>query len=40
LGIRHRQTFADQWEFVRFAQEQKLDLDLLSPPHRSELPKR
>jgi hypothetical protein len=32
---RHSQRpFADQWEFVRFAREQKLDLDLKTPPQR------
>jgi hypothetical protein len=36
LGIYHRRAFADQWEFVRFAQEQKLGLDLTSPPRRPE----
>jgi hypothetical protein len=29
-----RRPFADQWEFVRFAQEQNLDLDLETPPQR------
>jgi hypothetical protein len=32
LGTRYRKHFADQWDFVRYAEEQKLDLDLLSPP--------
>jgi hypothetical protein len=34
LGNRYGRTFANHWEFVRFAQEQHLDLDLLSPPKR------
>jgi hypothetical protein len=36
LARHYQQPLADQWEFVRFAQEQKLDLDLLSPPQRPE----
>jgi tRNA A-37 threonylcarbamoyl transferase component Bud32 len=34
LGNRYRRTFADVWEFVRFAEEQKLGLDLHTPPQR------
>jgi hypothetical protein len=34
LGRRYQRTFADQWEFVRFAEEQKLGLDLASPAKR------
>lgn len=34
LGNRYRRTFADHWEFVRFARERRLDLDLTSPPER------
>jgi hypothetical protein len=34
LGNRYHRTFADVWEFVRFAEEQKLGLDLTSPPKR------
>jgi tRNA A-37 threonylcarbamoyl transferase component Bud32/predicted transcriptional regulator len=34
LGNRYRRTFADQWEFVRFAEEQKLGLDFTSPVQR------
>jgi hypothetical protein len=34
LGNRYRRTFGDPWEFVRFAQEQHLDLDLTTPPQR------
>jgi hypothetical protein len=36
LGNRYRRTFADMWEFVRFAEEQKLGLDLTSPPRKPE----
>jgi hypothetical protein len=32
LGMHYRRTFADQWEFVRFAEEQKLGLDFTTPP--------
>ena len=34
LGTRYQRTFADQWDFVRFAQQQNLGLDLTSPPRR------
>jgi protein kinase-like protein len=34
LGNRYGRVFANHWEFVRFAQEQHLDLDLTSPPKR------
>jgi hypothetical protein len=34
LGNRYSRVFANHWEFVRFAQEQHLDLDLTSPPKR------
>jgi hypothetical protein len=34
LEARYRQRFADHWEFVRFAEEQGLGLDLTSPPQR------
>jgi hypothetical protein len=34
LGLQHQRTFADQWEFVRFAEEQKLGLDFTSPPQQ------
>ena len=34
LGNRYHRTFADVWEFVRFAKEQNLDLDFTSPPRR------
>ena len=36
LGNRHRRSFADHWEFVRFAKEKNLGLDFLSPPRRPE----
>ena len=36
LGQRYRRTFADAWEFVDFAQEQKLALDFTTPPRRPE----
>jgi hypothetical protein len=32
LSRHYRRPFADQWEFVEYAQEQQLALDLLSPP--------
>ena len=35
-GNRYQRPFADLWEFVRFAEEQKLGLDLTSPPQRPE----
>ena len=34
LGSRYHRTFADQWEFVHFAQEQNLGFDFTSPPKR------
>jgi hypothetical protein len=34
LGNRYGRTFANHWEFVRFAQEQHLDLDFTTPPKR------
>jgi hypothetical protein len=37
LGKHLDRTFADQWEFVRFATDQQLDLDLTSPPKRPAL---
>jgi hypothetical protein len=42
LGNRYGRRFATHWEFVRFAQENKLNLDLTSPPRRpdSKLPQR
>jgi hypothetical protein len=38
LGNRYVRPFANHWEFVRFAQEQHLALDLLSPPKRPKRP--
>jgi hypothetical protein len=32
LGNRYHRHFADQWEFVRYAQEHDLRLDLTLPP--------
>jgi tRNA A-37 threonylcarbamoyl transferase component Bud32 len=34
LEGRYDRKFADQWDFIRFAKEQKLDLDLTTPPRR------
>jgi serine/threonine protein kinase len=34
LGQRHQRRFADSWEFVRYATEQRLGLDFTSPPPR------
>jgi hypothetical protein len=36
LDNRYGRTFTDVWEFVRFAEEQKLGLDFTSPPQRPE----
>jgi hypothetical protein len=36
LGNRYRRTFADVWEFVRFAKEQHLDRDFTTPLQRPE----
>jgi hypothetical protein len=38
LQRRYGQPFADQWAFVRFAQEQNLGLDFSSPPIRLAVP--
>jgi hypothetical protein len=32
LGLHHGRTFADQWDFVRYAEEQKLGVDFTTPP--------
>jgi hypothetical protein len=40
LEIRYRQKFADQWDFVRFAQRQNLGLDFTGPPKRLAAPTR
>jgi hypothetical protein len=37
LGNRYHRTFADQWEFVRYAREQRLGLDFTTPPKRPTL---
>jgi hypothetical protein len=34
LGNHYGRTFANHWEFVRFAQERHLDLDFTTPPRR------
>ena len=38
LGNRYGRTFANYPEFVRFAQENYLDLDFTSPPNRPARP--
>jgi hypothetical protein len=38
LQRHYQRPFADQWDFVRFAQEQNLGLDLKTPPRRSAPP--
>jgi hypothetical protein len=38
LQRHYRRPFADQWEFVRFATEHNLGLDLTTPPKRLTLP--
>jgi hypothetical protein len=38
LGNRYGRRFATHWEFVRFAQEQRLNLDFTSPPQRPKPP--
>ncbi len=32
LGTRYQQRFTDQWDFVRYAKERNLGLDLTTPP--------
>ena len=32
LGIQHRRYFADQWEFVEFAEKHLPEIDLQSAP--------
>jgi hypothetical protein len=34
LGIQHRRTFADLWEFVEYAEKHLPEIDLKSPPKR------
>jgi serine/threonine protein kinase len=36
LSRHYDRPFADQWDFVRYATDKNLDLDLLSPPRRPE----
>jgi hypothetical protein len=36
LGNRYGRTFASHWDFVRYAKEQRLDLDFTTPPKRPE----
>jgi hypothetical protein len=38
LGNRYGRTFANHWEFVRYAKEQHLDLDFTTPPKRPGTP--
>jgi hypothetical protein len=40
LGDRYHRRFASEWDFVRYAKDQGLDLDFTSPPKRppSKLP--
>jgi hypothetical protein len=35
LGRHYRRPFADRWDFVRYAEEQKLGLDFTSRPRRT-----
>jgi hypothetical protein len=37
LENRYRRPFANHWEFVRFATDQRLGLDFTTPPRRPEL---
>jgi hypothetical protein len=34
LGNRYGRRFATHWDFVRYAQEQRLNLDFTTPPKR------
>ena len=34
LGRRYNRPFADPWEFVDYVHQNKLDLDLTTPPER------
>jgi hypothetical protein len=38
LSRHYGRPFADQWDFARFAEEQRLGLDLLGPPPRLAAP--
>jgi hypothetical protein len=40
LEDRYQQRFFDQWDFVRFAEKNKLGLDFRTPPGRPEMPAR
>ncbi len=37
LSRHYQRPFADQWDFVGYVQQQKLDLDLTTPPVRSRM---
>jgi hypothetical protein len=37
LGTRYSRNFTDQWDFVDYAEEQELGLDLTSPPKQPEV---
>jgi hypothetical protein len=36
LGRHYNRPFADRWEFVEYVHQQKLKLDLTTPPRRPE----
>jgi hypothetical protein len=38
LELTYHRKFADQWEFVEYAQKHQPQLDLLSPPKRPQQP--
>jgi hypothetical protein len=38
LARRYGHRFADQWDFVRFAEKRKLGLDFTTPPQRPRFP--
>jgi hypothetical protein len=38
LGNRYGRLFANHWEFVRYANEQQLDLNFTTPPKRPSRP--
>jgi hypothetical protein len=38
LGNRYHRVFANHWDFVRYAKEQRLDLDFTTPPKRPARP--
>jgi hypothetical protein len=37
LSRHYRRPFADQWDFVDYVKQQKLGLDLTTPPARSRM---